>query len=73
MIMSNAFLAISLYKAKHEENTSFYLRLVQLSLLGSILSNVLLVLGMAFLVGGIKNPLQTFNQEGIYLKFNNLS
>ena len=34
------------------------LRIVQVSLLGSILSNLLLVLGTAFLVGGIKYPSQ---------------
>eukprot|EP01040_Poterioochromonas_malhamensis_P002608 gene2608-2774_t len=37
-------------------------RLVQLSLLGSILSNLLLVLGTAFLFGGIKQPTQTYNK-----------
>lgn len=44
---------------------SSYLRIVQLSLLGSILSNLLLVLGSAFLVGGIVHPSQNFNQEGM--------
>jgi len=38
------------------------LRIVQVSLLGSILSNLLLVLGTAFLVGGIKHPEQKFNR-----------
>jgi len=38
------------------------LRIVQVSLLGSILSNLLLVLGTAFLVGGIKYPQQQFNK-----------
>jgi Ca2+:H+ antiporter len=36
-------------------------RIVQVSLIGSILSNLLLVLGCAFLVGGIYYPKQTFN------------
>lgn len=35
-----------------------YYRLVQLSLLGSILSNLLLVLGSSFLVGGMRYPIQ---------------
>ena len=37
-------------------------RLVQLSLLGSILSNLLLVLGCAFLFGGMRNKTQEFNK-----------
>lgn len=37
-------------------------RLVQLSLLGSILSNMLLVLGMAFWFGGIRFKIQTFGK-----------
>jgi len=41
------------------------LRVVQLSLLGSILSNLLLVLGCAFLFGGLKYKEQTFNSQGI--------
>eukprot|EP00959_Pyramimonas_sp_CCMP1952_P149228 3122383-Pyramimonas_sp.AAC.2 len=41
------------------------LRVVQLSLLGSVLSNLLLVLGCAFLAGGIKNKMQTFNRQGV--------
>ena len=36
---------------------------VQNSLLGSILSNLLLVLGFSFLLGGIKYKDQTFNQQ----------
>lgn len=41
------------------------LRVVQLSLLGSILSNMLLVLGCAFLFGGMKFKTQTFNKTGV--------
>lgn len=37
-------------------------RLIQLSLLGSILSNMLLVLGMAFWLGGLKNGTQKFKE-----------
>lgn len=37
-------------------------RIVQVSLLGSVLSNLLLVLGTAFLVGGLKHPEQRFNR-----------
>jgi Ca2+:H+ antiporter len=38
------------------------IRVVQSSLIGSILSNLLLVLGMCFLFGGIYNDTLTFNQ-----------
>lgn len=38
------------------------IRVVQMSLLGSILSNMLLVLGCAFYVGGLKHREQTFNK-----------
>lgn len=36
-------------------------RVIQVSLLGSILSNALLVLGFCFLLGGLKYPEQSFN------------
>ena len=39
-----------------------YYRLVQLSLLGSVLSNLLLVLGSAFLLGGTKYKIQKFDK-----------
>ncbi|CAI7891270.1 unnamed protein product, partial [Closterium sp. NIES-53] len=38
------------------------IRVVQMSLLGSILSNMLLVLGCAFYVGGLRYREQTFNK-----------
>eukprot|EP00457_Paulinella_chromatophora_P005311 gb/GEZN01005327.1/.p1 GENE.gb/GEZN01005327.1/~~gb/GEZN01005327.1/.p1 ORF type:complete len:428 (-),score=68.23 gb/GEZN01005327.1/:464-1747(-) len=38
-------------------------RVVQISLLGSILSNLLLVLGMAFFIGGVRHSTQTFNRR----------
>ena len=38
------------------------IRVVQVSMLGSILSNLLLVLGTAFLAGGIRNKEQSFNK-----------
>lgn len=38
------------------------LRIVQVSLVGSILSNCLLVLGCAFLLGGIKYSIQRYNK-----------
>merc|ERR1719171_285108 len=40
------------------------IRVVQGSLLGSILSNLLLVLGMAFFAGGLLHKEQTFNASG---------
>lgn len=42
-----------------------YLRVVKLTLLGSIIGNLLLVMGSAFVAGGIFHPSQTFNQQGI--------
>ncbi|CAK0836107.1 unnamed protein product [Prorocentrum cordatum] len=47
---------------------SMMLRLVQVSMLGSVLSNLLLVLGSAFLVGGIRHKEQVFKPavSGIY-------
>eukprot|EP00898_Chlorokybus_atmophyticus_P004066 jgi/Chlat1/4660/Chrsp3S09027 len=52
-------LIISIFAIK-----SNLLRVVQLSLLGSILSNMLLVLGCAFLFGGLKHKQQQFNKVG---------
>ncbi|KAJ3030749.1 hypothetical protein HDV00_008724 [Rhizophlyctis rosea] len=40
---------------------------VQTSLLGSILSNLLFVLGWCFFLGGIKFPTQTFNKHAVNL------
>ena len=45
-------------------NPEVYRRLVQVSLLGSILSNLLLVLGSALFVGGRKHQTQTFTKIG---------
>lgn len=42
-----------------------YLRVVKLTLLGSIIGNLLLVMGSAFVAGGLIHPSQTFNQQGI--------
>lgn len=44
--------------------TGGQLRVVQLSLLGSILSNMLLVLGFAFFLGGLRYKTQRFAKEG---------
>jgi Ca2+:H+ antiporter len=38
---------------------------VKLTLLGSIIGNLLLVMGSAFVAGGMVHPSQTFNQQGI--------
>ncbi|PAV23831.1 Calcium proton exchanger [Pyrrhoderma noxium] len=40
------------------------IRIVQTSMLGSILSNLLLVLGCSFLAGGLKRPENKFNSSG---------
>ena len=50
-------LIISLFALKEGK-----LWVVQVSLLGSILSNALLVLGTAFFVGGLKNETQNYNK-----------
>lgn len=42
-----------------------YLRVVKLTLLGSIIGNLLLVMGSAFIAGGLVHSSQTFNQQGI--------
>eukprot|EP00475_Leptophrys_vorax_P017336 TRINITY_DN23_c0_g1_i4.p1 TRINITY_DN23_c0_g1~~TRINITY_DN23_c0_g1_i4.p1 ORF type:complete len:530 (+),score=125.25 TRINITY_DN23_c0_g1_i4:565-2154(+) len=39
------------------------LRIIQVSLLGSIISNMLLVLGTSFIAGGFKYKMQTFNKH----------
>ena len=39
------------------------LRVVQLSLLGSVLSNLLLVLGCAFFFGGVRHATQRYDQK----------
>lgn len=41
------------------------LRVVQVSLIGSILSNLLLVLGTACFVGGLKHSIQKFNKTAV--------
>jgi hypothetical protein len=40
-----------------------FAQIVQVNLLGSVLSNLLLVLGMALFFGGLKNETQTFNRN----------
>ena len=40
-----------------------YLELVKASITGSILGNLLLVLGMSFLLGGLKHGVQSFNRK----------
>ncbi|KAG2451959.1 hypothetical protein HYH02_003733 [Chlamydomonas schloesseri] len=63
MIIS-AFAMIQARKLGSEGGGTF-LRVVQLSLLGSVVSNLLLVMGTAFIAGGLKRKSQTFNQIGI--------
>jgi hypothetical protein len=45
--------------------TRSYTRIVKLTLLGSIVSNLLLVMGSAFIAGGVLHPMQHFNKKGI--------
>jgi len=42
-----------------------YTRIVKLTLLGSIVSNLLLVMGSAFIAGGLFHPIQHFNQKSV--------
>lgn len=49
---------------KKEQDAQFFLTLVQTSLLGSMLSNLLLVQGSAFFLGGLRHPMQSFSREG---------
>lgn len=63
MIISAFALAKARSSPPAEKET--FLRVVQLSLLGSVVSNLLLVMGTAFIAGGIKHKAQTFNQAGI--------
>lgn len=50
--------------AKNPERASALLDLVKASLTGSIIGNVLLVLGVSLLVGGLKYRVQRFNAAG---------
>jgi Ca2+:H+ antiporter len=38
---------------------------VKLTLLGSVIGNLLLVMGSAFIAGGLLHSTQSFNQQGI--------
>lgn len=51
--------------AQHADQAEIMIQLVQASLIGSILGNLLLVLGLALLWGGYKHRTQTFNQEAL--------
>ena len=55
---------IALVALRHAAPGNNLLRIVQLSLLGSVVSNLLLVLGCAFLVGGLRYAQQRFGAEG---------
>ena len=51
--------------ANNADQADIMIELVQASLIGSILGNLLLVLGLALLWGGYKYQTQTFNQEAL--------
>mmetsp|Transcript_28888 Transcript_28888/g.76327 ORF Transcript_28888/g.76327 Transcript_28888/m.76327 type:complete len:473 (-) Transcript_28888:178-1596(-) len=64
MIEADIFKAsgdFALYEEARDRQVG-YLRFVQVTMLGSVLSNLLLVLGSAFLVGGIRHSEQQFNK-----------
>jgi Ca2+:H+ antiporter len=49
-----------------------YIEIVKASITGSIMSNLLLVLGLAMFAGGIKHPKQTFSRTGALASGSNL-
>jgi len=51
--------------ATHADQAETMIIVVQASLVGSILGNLLLVMGLALLWGGINHQKQTFNQEAL--------
>ena len=53
----------SAYQNKGTETGFFYLQLVQASIIGSILGNLLLVMGLAFVWGGIHHTEQKLNSR----------
>jgi len=59
------FLLIEASKAVDAASASKLILVVQASLIGSILGNLLLVLGLAFLWGGIKHKEQTFSSDAV--------
>ena len=59
------FLLIEASKAASPESAANYILVVQASLIGSILGNLLLVLGLAFLWGGIKHKEQSFSSDAV--------
>ncbi len=58
----------ALLKARHgvagNSNYEAYIKLTQVSLLGSIFSNSLIVFGSSMIVGGLRFPVQYFNKYG---------
>ena len=55
------------WDAQGDTYPNLTLTIVQVSLLGSILSNLLLVLGCAFFFGGLRYQHQTFNKTACSL------
>ena len=51
--------------ATHTDQAETMITVVQASLIGSILGNLLLVLGLSLLWGGLKHQTQTFNQPAL--------
>ncbi|MEE3134883.1 MAG: hypothetical protein VX277_03620, partial [Candidatus Thermoplasmatota archaeon] len=59
------FLLIGSSKAASAESASNLITVVQASLIGSILGNLLLVLGLAFIWGGINHKEQKFSSDAV--------
>ena len=58
-------LIYSAYRERDPEIAKFYIHLVQASIIGSILGNLLLVMGLAFVWGGINYPEQKFSETQV--------
>ncbi len=57
--------ALALGTPEGEETAATMIKIVQASLIGSILGNLLLVLGLAFVWGGMKHHIQHFSPDAV--------
>ena len=59
------YAASSAYKAGDDAGGDIMVQLVKTSLIGSILGNLLLVMGLSFLWGGLRHKQQNFNPQAV--------
>ena len=65
---------LAIYAASNDpEIVDTMVTVTQASLIGSILGNMLLVLGLAILYGGLKHKEQTFNSDAIPVSYTHLT